>query len=44
MTRAISAGLLVVVGRDGQPYDVRYNEPPPDGPNGPSAVVMERMG
>jgi len=75
MTRALSAGLQVVVGlgcsappaantperaagvsaaeidtlfvspRNGQPYDVRYNDPPPpEGPQGPLAVVVERVG
>ena len=36
---------LFVSPRDNQPYDIRYNDPPPpDGPNGPSAVVVERVG
>lgn len=36
---------LFVSPRDGEPYDVRYNNPPPpDGDDGPAAVVMERTG
>jgi hypothetical protein len=36
---------LFISPRDNQPYDVRYNDPPPpEGPDGPSAVVVERTG
>jgi hypothetical protein len=36
---------LFVSPRDGQPYDVRYGAPPPtEGPDGPVAVVAERVG
>jgi hypothetical protein len=42
---AAEIDAMFVSPRDAQPYDVRYNDsPPPDGPNGPSAVVMERVG
>jgi hypothetical protein len=36
---------LFVSPRDGQPYEVRYNDPPPaEGPDGPAAVVVEKVG
>jgi hypothetical protein len=36
---------LFVSPRDGQPYEVRYNDPPPaEGPEGPAAVVVEKVG
>jgi hypothetical protein len=42
---AAEIDTLFVSPRDGRPHDVRYNDsPPPDGPNGPSAVVIEKVG
>ena len=42
---AAEVDTLFVSPRDGQPYDVRYNDPPPaEGPQGPAAVVVERVG
>ena len=43
--RVAEIDTLFLSPRDGQPYDFRYNDsPPPDGPNGPLAVVMARVG
>ena len=42
---AAEVDTLFVSPRDGQPYDVRYNDPPPAaGPDGPAAVVAEKVG
>jgi hypothetical protein len=42
---AAEVDTLFVSPRDGQPYDVRYKDPPPaEGPDGLPAVVAEKVG
>jgi hypothetical protein len=42
---AAEIDTLFMSPRDGQPYEIRDNDPPPaDGPNGPSDGGVERVG